>query len=444
MYDPRGSINSTKHLDFQPFKAWRYDPERVNISMVLAPPYDVISPEKQQKLYDRSPFNCIRLILNKKDPADTDQCNNYTRARDAFQEWQKKEILIQEAQPCFYVYRQTFKNPATGAIKNRSALLGRVRLEPFEKGIIVPHEKTLSGPKVDRMRLLKTVQTNFSPVFGLYEDKDSKVRGIIQDPMNSRAVFTAEDDDKIVHTLWAIEDPDVLAKLHKTLKSKKVYIADGHHRYETALEYARQQREEKRLSDMVVFPFDYMYMALVSFEDPGFIVLPTHRILTRNGLSGGEIIRRLEEYFKVEEVSLAKLKDMTAAHDNSGKTFGMVVEEGNFLLTMIDKEKSKARMVSGKPAIWYDLNVNVLGHLILAELLGLKEDRWESALKFEHTVDGAVAPVQKGEAIAAFLLQPPKIEMLEKMGAVGERMPQKSTYFYPKLATGVIFHSHKE
>ncbi len=444
MYDPRGSLNSTKHLDFQPFKAWRYDPERVNMSAVLAPPYDVISSEKQQKLYERSSFNSIRLILNKKDPADTEQSNSYTRARDTFREWQEKGVLIQEAQPCLYVYRQTFKDPATGAIKNRSALLGRVRLEPFEKGIIVPHEKTLSGPKVDRMHLLKTVQTNFSPVFGLYEDKSSKIRSIIQDPMNSRTIFTAEDDDKITHTLWAIEDPDILGKLQKALKTKKVYIADGHHRYETALEYARQQREARKSSDMVVFPFDYMYMALVSFEDPGFIVLPTHRIVTKIGMSGGEIIRRLEEYFKVEEVSLAKLKAMTASYDNSGKTFGLVVEEGSFLLTMIDKEKSKARMVSGKPEVWYDLNVNVLGHLILAELLGLKEDRWESVLKFEHTVDGAVAPVQKGEATAVFLLQPPKVEMLEKMGSVGERMPQKSTYFYPKLATGLVFHSHKE
>ena len=444
MYDLHGSIQSTQHLDFQPFKAWRYATERVNVSTVLAPPYDVISPEKQQKLYEKSQFNCIRLILNKKDPADTDQHNVYTRARDAFQTWQKQGVLVQDAQPCFYVYRQTFKDPTVGSIKNRFALLGRVRLEPFEKGIIVPHEKTLSGPKADRMRLLKTVQTNFSPVFGLYEDEGFKIRSIIQDPMNSKAVFTAEDDDKIVHTLWAVEDPDILARLHDFLKSKKVYIADGHHRYETALEYAKQQREERRSSDLVILPFDYMYMALVSFDDPGLIVLPTHRIVTPFGMTGGEIIRRLEEYFKVEEVSLEKLKAMTAAYDHSGKTFGLVVEEGNFLLTMIDKEKSKARMIFGKPEAWYDLNVNVLGHLIFTELLGLKEERWESALKFEHTVDGAVAPVQKGEATAAFLLQPPKVKMLETMSAVGERMPQKSTYFYPKLASGLIFYSHKE
>ena len=442
MNSPQVSTASKTQLDFQPFKAWRYNTERVKVSTVLAPPYDVISPEKQKKLYENSPFNCIRLILNKKDPADTDQSNAYTRARDTFQEWQKKSVLIQEQEPCFYVYRQTFKDPVTHATKNRFALLGRVRLEPFEKGIIVPHEKTLRGPKEDRMRLLRTVRTNFSPVFGLYKDKGFEIRSIIQDPMNSDPVFEAEDDDKIVHTLWAIEDPDILAKLHKALQSKKVYIADGHHRYETALEYARQQREEQRSSDHVLFPFDYMYMALVSFDDPGFIVLPTHRIVTQLGMTGDEAIRRLGEYFKVEKVSLAKLKEMTASYDQKGKIFGMVLEEGCFLLTMIDKEKAKERMGQNKPDIWYDLNVNVLAHLIFSELLGLTEDRWEAVLKFEHTVDGAVTPLQKGEAQAVFLLQPPKVEMLEKMGAVNERMPQKSTYFYPKLATGLVFYSH--
>jgi uncharacterized protein (DUF1015 family) len=444
MNSPQSPTTSKTHLDFQPFKAWRYDAKRVDISTVLAPPYDVISPERQQKLYDKSPFNCIRLILNKKDPADTDQNNSYTRARNAFRDWQKQGILIQEKEPCFYVYRQTFKDPVTGAVKNRFALLGRVRLEPFEKGVIIPHEKTLSGPKSDRMQLLKTVRANFSPVFGLYKDEGYKVRSMIQDPMNSCPVFEAEDDDKIVHSLWAIGDHDILAKLHENLESRTVYIADGHHRYETALEYARLKRKEMQTPGQETFPFDFMYMALVSFDDPGFIVLPTHRILTKLGMTGSEVLLRLGEYFKVEKVSLDKLKEMTTSCDEDGKIFGLVLKEGCFLLTMISKDQVKARMIQGKPDVWHDLNVNILAHLIFAELLGLKEDRWEEVLRFEHTVDGALAPLEKGEAEAVFLLQPPRVEMLEKMGAVNERMPQKSTYFYPKLATGLIFHSHKE
>ena len=434
----------TTQLDFQPFRAWRYNTDRVDVSTVLAPPYDVISAEKQQKLYDRSPFNCIRLILNKKEASDNEQKNGYTRARDDFQKWQEEGVLVQENVPSFYVYRQTFKDPVTGLIKNRSALLGRVRLEPFEKGIIVPHEKTLSGPKADRMKLLKTVKANFSPVFGLYKDEGFEVRSIIKDPMNSRDIFEVEDDDAIVHTLRAIEEPDILTSLHRSLESRTVYIADGHHRYETALEYAKWKRQEMYARPKSVFTFDYMYMALVSFDDPGFIVLPTHRILTKLGMEGSEAILRLGEYFKVEKVSLSKLKEMTASYDEEGKVFGLVLKEGCFLLTMIEKAQAKARMVLNKPEIWYNLNVNVLAHLIFAELLGLKEERWESVLKFEHTVDGAVEFLNKGQAEAVFLLQPPRVDMLEKMGAVNERMPQKSTYFYPKLATGLIFHSHEE
>ncbi|HOW58663.1 MAG TPA: DUF1015 domain-containing protein [Candidatus Omnitrophota bacterium] len=431
-------------LEFYPFRAWRYNTTRVEMSSVLAPPYDVISAEKQHKLYEKSPFNTIRLILNRKEPTDTDQDNSYTRARDAFEEWKKKGILIQEDLPSFYVYRQTFKDPVTGDRKNRYALLGRVRLEPFEKGIVIPHEKTLRGPREDRMKLLKTVKTSFSPVFGLYKDEGFAIRSIIQDPINSKSLFEAEDDDQITHSLWVIHDEDILSKIHKTLKTKRVYIADGHHRYETALEYARQKREETRSSPNVIFPFDYTYMALVSFDDPGFIVLPTHRIITKLSMEDQEVVQRLQEYFKVEKASLGELKGMTASYDDDGRTFGLVLEKESFLLTMLDKEKAKERMAKGKPAIWYDLNVNVLGHLIFSELLRLTEARWESVLKFDHSVEGAIQAVREGQAQAAFLLKPPKVEMLEKMGEVNERMPQKSTYFYPKLASGLVFYSHQE
>lgn len=429
-------------MDFLPFRAWRYNADRVDIATVIAPPYDVISSERQNKLYEKSAFNCVRLILNKKEASDNEKSNSYTRARDLFQDWQKKEILIREDEASFYVYRQTFKDPVSGVQKSRFALLGRVRLEPFEKGIIIPHEKTLRGPREDRMKLLRAVQTNFSPVFGLYKDDGYEVRSLIQDPMNSKALFEAEDDDKVVHSLWVIQDADILVKLHEILKRKRVYIADGHHRYETALEYAKQKRKEEHVSENVIFPYDCMYMALVSFDDPGFIVLPTHRIISELGMDNRELKRRLQEYFKVENVPLSTLKTMTTSPDDMGKTFGLVLEEGSFLLTVTDREKIKARMPQGKPEVWYDLNVNVLGHFIFASLLGLPESSWESLLKFEHTVEGAVAPVQKGEAQAVFLLKPPRVEMLEKMGAVNERMPQKSTYFYPKLATGLVFYSH--
>ncbi|HQB93646.1 MAG TPA: DUF1015 domain-containing protein [Candidatus Omnitrophota bacterium] len=432
-------------LDCQPMRAWRYNTNRLDISNVIAPPYDVISPEKQQKLCDRSPYNVVRLILNQKGAADNDQNNTYTRARDLLKDWQEKSILIREDEPSFYVYRQTFKDPVSGQTKNRSALLGRIRLQPFENGIIVPHEKTLRGPKADRMNLIRMVKTNLSPVFGLYKDEGYQVRGLVQDPLNSRSVFQAADDEGIVHSLSAISDPDIIAKLHAAMKSKKIYIADGHHRYETALEYARQLRQETGVSEKVIMPYDYMYMALVSFDDPGFIVLPTHRIVSDLGMDDRTAIRKLQEFFTVEPSTVSELEKVTAGYDDGGITFGLMLrDEKAFILKMIDKTKTKARIGQEKPEVWYDLNVNILGHLVFARILGIPETRWESILKFEHTVKGAVDPVRKGAAQAAFFLKPPKVEMLEKMGAVGERMPQKSTYFYPKLASGLVFYSHDD
>jgi len=439
------STSSGLFFDCQPFRAWRYNETQINVSNVIAPPYDVISPEKQKSLCERSPYNVVRLILNKKEDTDHEQNNAYTRARDCLLDWRRKNILIREEEPCFYVYRQTFKDPASGQTKNRSALLARVRLQPFENGIIVPHEKTLRGPKVDRMNLLRMVQTNLSPVFGLYKDAGYEVRGIIQDPMNSHAIFHAVDDEEIFHDLWAISDSDINARLHQIMKTKRVYIADGHHRYETALEYARELRKDAGISDKVLMPYDYVYMALVSFDDPGFIVLPTHRIVSDLGMDDRTAIRKLQEFFKVEPATIAELEAMTAGYDDCGMTLGLALrDEKAFILKMIDKERARACMVQGKPDVWYNLNVNVLGHLILARVLGNPESRWEGLLKFEHTVKGALKPVSEGTAQAAFFLKPPKVDMLEKMGAVNERMPQKSTYFYPKLATGLVFYSHND
>lgn len=432
-------------FDCQPFRAWRYHPQKVKISNVIAPPYDVISSEKQQKLYDRSPYNVVRLILNKKDPSDNESANNYTRARDCFFEWQKSGILVREDEPCFYVYRQTFTDPLNGQKKNRFALLGRVRLEPFEKGIIIPHEKTLKGPREDRMKLIRMVKANLSPVFGLYKDDHDEIHGMIQDPINSRPVFEAEDDDGVWHTLWAVADPDIVARIHEVMKKKKVYIADGHHRYETALEYARLLREEMEVPPGTDMPFDFIYMALVSFSDPGFIVLPTHRIVSSLGMDSGAALKKLEPYFRIQPSSVDKIKALTTSTNEGAMAFGLWLRyEGAFTLTLTDKEKARARMSAGKPAVWYDLNVNVLGHLIFSELLGIPETKWESLLKFEHTVDGALDLSETTGAQAAFFMNPPEVGMLEKMGAVSERMPQKSTYFYPKLASGLVFYSHQD
>jgi len=430
----------------KPFRAWRYNPEKSDFSKVLAPPYDVISPEEQDKLYEASPYNCIRLILNKKEATDNDSENVYTRARDFFQEWQKENILIRDEKPCFYLYKQTFKDPIHGETKERSALLVRTKVEPFEERVVIPHEKTLKGPKEDRMKLLQTTETNFSAVFGLYEDQSLVIGNLLSEASKQKPIFNVADDKGITHALWVIEDDAVLEKIHTELQTKKLYIADGHHRYETALAYSQKKNEENPNPSGEPQPYDFTLMALVSFSDPGFLLLPTHRILKNlKGLSEEDALKRLEEVFDVEPSTDEALKALTEEPEGDSLQIGLILKEkGAFLLTLRDKEKAKEKMPPGKSDAWYELNVNLLGHLIFSSLWNIQESDYETLLKFEHQADKAVNSVRQGGFEAVFLLKAPKVEMLEKMGAHGERMPQKSTFFYPKVASGLLFHNHSE
>ena len=431
-------------LQCEPFKAWRYNPETIDIKKAIAPPYDVISPEKQKKLYETAPYNCIRLILNKKEDSDNEKSNIYTRARDFFKKWCEEKTLIQDEKSCYYIYRQSFKEPGCDTKKERYALLSRVKLESFDKGIIIPHEKTLKGPRADRMNLLKTAGTIFSPVFGLYEDTGLEMVKIIQSHIKNKPVFELEDDGGIGQALWIVRDEKTVEAVKEIMASKKVYIADGHHRYETALEYSRLKKEEVGGRDDSNQAYHFMMMALVSFSDPGFLLLPTHRIVTKlKGMNPKEALAKLREDFEVKEISSEEIEGIIESKETGSLVFVVTLKGlGNYLLTLKDIEKAKQKMPTGKPAIWYELNVNLLGHLILAALWGITEEQWESVLKFEHTVERTLKAVEGEEAEAAFLFKAPKVEMLEKMGAVGERMPQKSTYFYPKLASGITFYSH--
>jgi uncharacterized protein (DUF1015 family) len=286
--------------DFRPFKAWRYDPSRVDMNRVIAPPYDVISPSEQEALYDRSPYNCVRLILNKIETADSEGSNRYTRAQKFYERWRQEGVVVQEDQPSFYFYRQTFRDPRNGKIAERTALLGRLRLEPFEKGIVIPHEKTLSKPRADRRKLLEATETNFSPVFGLYEDPQKQVSSVQQEIIKTAPLFEALDDQGVRHSVWVVNKPDWVEKIQTGMSTKKIYIADGHHRYQTALEYGADKRRQDGNPDAEM-PYDFVLMAMIEFNDPGLILLPTHRvILPYPALNEAQALKVLEPFFKLE------------------------------------------------------------------------------------------------------------------------------------------------
>jgi len=438
-------LESTQVLDFRPFKAWRYNPDKVSIQKSIAPPYDVIKPEKQDRLYADSEHNCIRLILNKKELADNDETNSYSRARDFFKTWRSEGALMRDEEPSYYLYRQTYVHPLTRKKISRLALIGRVKLEPFEKGVIVPHEKTLSGPRRDRMKLIETVQSNFSSIFGLYEDPENKIPPILKSLSSSAPLFEVEDEDATSHALWVVSDAKTKDELANLLKDKTIYIADGHHRYETALEYSKKIREKTGVADDEVLGSDFVMMTLVEFYDEGLILMPTHRMLkSLLGLDGGRAIEVLYEDFKVETVPSEQLEERVEKSPEK-VTFGLLTQGGgSFLLTLKDIHVTKQKMVEGKPDIWYTLDVNVLSHYLFSRLWNIPEQEWESLLTFTHSAKEAIDAVNKEETHTAFILKTPEIHMLQRMGEVSERMPQKTTYFYPKIASGLVFYEHNQ
>lgn len=434
-----------KLADFRPFRAWRYDLSRVQAKEVLAPPYDVISPAEQDVLYARSPYNCIRLILNKILETDTDADNRYTRARDFFAKLKNESILTREDKPCFYLYQQKFTDPQTGRKHSRTAFLGALKLEPFDKQIVIPHEKTLAKPRADRRRLLEATQTNFSPVFGLFEDAQNRIVPMIPALSSGAPLFDVTDEKGVSHALWCVSDTAQIQNLREAVSAERIYIADGHHRYQTSLEYSLERRAAAGAREGEQLPSDFTYMALVSFHDAGLVLFPTHRLLTGvANFDGARLVESLKAYFDVEPAKPSELMPRVEKASEKTSALGLALSgsEG-YVLSLKDEAKARAAMLPGKPDVWYKLDVNVFAYLILKGILGLSETEWESHLQFTHADDEAVREITEQKVQAAFLLKAPKVQVLADMGKVRELMPQKSTYFYPKLASGLLFYQHE-
>ena len=432
--------------NFKPFPAWRFNPEKNPIKDVIAPPYDVIKGEGQDALYERSPYNCIRLILNKITDQDTDEDNRYTRARDFFKEWSDQSVLIQDEEPSFYLYKQTFKHPETNEQKSRYAILGALKLEPFENEVVIPHEKTLAGPKEDRLKLIKTTEANYEPIFGLYDDPEQNIASIYSGITSTEPLFDVHDEQGIQQTIWKVSDQGQVEIIQNTLASKKIYIADGHHRYTTSLHYAQAQSGETTPGGNLAS--DYLLIGLVEFRDEGLVLDPTHRMVKsfdfNADLDEKIAVEKLNEDFEVEEKSGEELTALLKTAEEGTIKLGVAFKGKQYFLKLRDLEASKAKMPEGKPAYWYTLDVNIVSYLIFNALWGMQGEKdWEKYLGFTHSTKEALDDLGFGEYRAAILLCPPPVEVLREMGEIKELMPQKSTYFYPKLASGLLFYSHK-
>ncbi len=428
--------------DIRPFRGLRYDAARVDPALTIAPPYDVISREQQAALYDRSPYNIVRVEYGEQQPADTAANNRYTRAAADLTAWQRDGILVRESEAALYAYRVEFEHDGKRYI--RQHYFGLVCLEEWDKGIVKPHEHTLSGPKADRLELLRATRAQVSPVYCLYRAKDGGSASPVQ--IAGDALYDIQVDGQR-HVLSAITDPAAIGRIAAQMQRSDVYIADGHHRYETALRY----RDEVR-ADVPSWsgdePENFVLMALTDAGDPGLLVLPTHRMVNPPSVPNDRAA--LLGMFDLRDIT-AHVGDATNILDllaSAGKGTAAFIAAGLepdrvHLLTLRDRGAIERLMPAGQPEAWKQLDVSVLQFGILSHVFGVDDAALAAgnAVTYTQNAGTALSAVREGQVGIAFLLNATPVEQVLAVADVSGRMPQKSTFFYPKLPTGLVMNS---
>jgi uncharacterized protein (DUF1015 family) len=430
--------------DIRPFRAFRYDLGRVgSLSDVVAPPYDVIDPALQQTLYDASPYNAIRLELTKDEPGDTETENKYTRASRTLKGWLADNVLRQDTARGLYVYEQEFE--AEGKTYTRRGFFARVRLEPFGTGRIYPHEQTLSGPKEDRLKLYRATGFNLSPVFGLYPDPQEEVYRLLESFTLKNPPIVAKDHLGVTNRLWVITDSATVSKVTGLMGPKPVFIADGHHRYETGLKYLDERKAAGEVADDEAAP-NFCLMMLVGMSDPGLIILPTHRLVS--GLppaTTAQVEDAIGGHFDV----VGRFTDAAACWehiemDGSQEVLGFgTVADGKWLAAKLRDPDVMAQLAPEQSADWQGLGVSILHKLVLDKLIPAVVGG-TPACKYVHLLREVTESVAAKECQLACLVPPATMGHVERIAGNREKMPPKSTYFYPKLLTGLAFNSLKK
>ncbi len=428
--------------EIQAFRGIRYDLGHVGaLSDVVAPPYDVIEPELQEALYKRHPCNVVRLILNRREPGDDEANNRYTRAKRFLRNWQLEGVLFTEAHPAIYVYHQEFA--IGGQTRTRRGFMARVRLGRFGEGTIFPHEETLREPKIDRLMLTAVCQANLSQVFGLYPDPKLETQGLLEQVAADLTPVEAVDHLGVVHRMWPVTNLEVISAVAGAMGPKPIFIADGHHRYETACEYRDQVYDSGILRPD--HPANFVLMMCVAMEDPGLLVLPTHRLFRGlPPLTCNELAARLGRCFTTRRVGRGLEQAVTVWEEietaGSQATMGLYTQtDGQWMIAELT-EAGRAKMAeaaSDHQQPWRELGVSILHRLAMETLLG------HSGLpqpKYVHLVEEVIEALRTGQFPLAALVTPAIVDHIRSVGLTGERMPAKSTYFYPKLLSGLVIN----
>ncbi|MFH1997037.1 MAG: DUF1015 domain-containing protein [Candidatus Omnitrophota bacterium] len=422
--------------EIKAFRGTLYNLKKVGtISSVVAPPYDVISTKMQRDLYRSHPNNVVRLILGKKRKADSAKNSPYTRARAFMNDWINKGILVRDDKESIYVYGQDYT--ANGARRSRIGFIALMKLEDFSGKKVLPHEQVFSGPKKDRFRLTKTVKANLSPIFSLYQDDGRVIHRTLIRHITRNAPYADATIGGIRHRLWNIRDTALIASIRRSMRTKKVFIADGHHRYSVALAY-----RDSIASSGGGAGTEYVMMYFSGMDAKELTILPTHRMARNMGGLGP----RRAEILLARHFSVKKFKNRNALFATLEKlkkgahhAFGLYMDK-EYSLLILKSERSLASMrVRGASRQWKQLDVSILHHLILRQTL--KVDDTEENIRYTRDALEAVNAVDRRLCRAAFFLNPTKISRVKAIAQSGELMPHKSTYFYPKLLTGLVMRT---
>jgi uncharacterized protein (DUF1015 family) len=432
--------------DIRPFQGVHYNPALVkDLARVICPPYDVIPAQTQQRFYQRSDHNFIRIEFGRELPQDSINDNRYTRAAAALDDWLKEGILEIDSEPSLYITDQHFNYQ--GKAFRRRHLNCLVKLEEWNKMIVRPHEGTLNRPKNDRLNLLWAIQANTSPIMALYEDRDKLISSLINRYARGRPALHVRHDNGESHEIWGVSDTSVIDQVRSYLAAQPLYIADGHHRYESALNY-RRERHTGLTAEAAESPFDFVMMSLVDIDDPGLVILPAHRLV--RGISTAaieELATTLQNYFTVAEIPAervnnpTRLEDLVMEGENEVKllVFGLK-KDSALLLTLRDFSRVHPMMPYFHSDLYQKLDVSIVDHVILEGLLGLTHEKAGVFIDYTNEALEAIKRVDDHEYQLACIINPVKPGIIKAIADCGDRMPRKSTYFFPKIPAGLVFY----
>ncbi len=436
----------------RPFAGLLYNQNEIgDFSSVVAPPYDVITPEQQEQFYQKHPYNIIRLILGKEECGDTDINNKYTRAARYLATWQEKKVLKRTPAPAVYFYTQDYFLP-DGEARRRKGFISLIKVEDFSARVVLPHERTMSKPKADRLNLTLACRANFNPIFSLYADPELTVEKHVDAVAEKAPYLDVTDGDRVRHQLWVVDNPAIIEDVTRVMRDKQVLIADGHHRYETALNYRNlMQKQHGGTTGNEAFNYTMMYFS--NMNDVGLAILPTHRLVKNIHFSFDAFYRNAKDYFDVETVAttpggdgevrkkiMARLKDESTTH----YLFGLYTrQEDSYYIFRLKKYAALDRLMGPNTSLALrQLDAHIMEAVIFQGFLGLScsDIKREAHIAFAHAEQEAVGMVQSGDYEVAFLVNPTRIEQVQEIVTKGEIMPQKSTYFYPKLLSGLTIN----